>query len=79
MKNLAFYTKLAEDAIPLNDDDWGSERQIDASNLLGDELEQILSYDDFDDFELYANKATTEEFCAYALNILKTKYFGEIK
>jgi len=77
MKDLAFYTKLATDAIPFDDDEWGSKRQVDASNLFCIEVEKILSSDDFDKFEQYALKALEEEYTEYALHILKTKYLGE--
>jgi hypothetical protein len=59
---------LAEQAKPIPiaspgdvEDDYGSERQIDAQNLFFNELEKILPEDRFGELEGYCLKATTEE------------------
>jgi hypothetical protein len=77
MKDLAFYTKLATDAIPFDDDEWGSARQINAVNLFCYEFEKRVSAEDYDTWEFNSYKALEEEYTEHALHILKTKYFGE--
>ena len=59
--------QLAEKARPIDDEDLGSERQIDAFNVFCDALERTLSADDFERFEDYAMKATTDELIDYGL------------
>ncbi len=53
--------KLAKVARPLNDDEWGSERQMNAENRFCAALERYLKPAAWDHFTDYALKATTEE------------------
>jgi len=54
-------------AIPLNDDEYGSERQIEAQNAFAILVESLVSADVFDDIETYWLKATVEEAIEYCL------------
>jgi len=56
-------------AVPLDDDEWGSGRQVDAENLFCSELRDVLNDDKWWDFERYALKATTEEMINYGLKL----------
>lgn len=51
----------AENALPLNDDEWGSERQIAAQNLFFESLEAVLSPPAFRRLEAFCSGATTDE------------------
>lgn len=64
---------LAQEARPINDDDYGSERQINAFNAFTIKMEQILSKEDFELFEDYSMKATTDELVDYGLSLLKNQ------
>ena len=61
VQNGQFLCCLAEAALPINDDDWDSDRQIDAENAFFDAV--CLELDDAAIVELedYSLKATTEE------------------
>ena len=61
--------QLAELALPVDDAEWGSDRQVNAANDFGAALYSVLSEDDFSDFENYALKATTEEMVNYGLEL----------
>lgn len=65
--------KLAHLARPVNDDDYGSERQINTFNAFTIKMEQILSKEDFELFEDYSMKATTDELVDYGLSLLKNQ------
>lgn len=65
--------KLAQEARPINYEDYGSERQIDAFNAFTIKMEQILSKEDFELFEDYSMKATTDELVDYGLLLLKNQ------
>jgi hypothetical protein len=73
MKDLNFYIRLGHDAIPYDDDEWGTGRQINAINLFYTEIEALLPYDKFDDYEIYALKATDAESVAYGLQLIADK------
>ena len=64
--------QLAEDARPVDDDDWGTERQIDAENRFFDECRRRSpsKFDDAGDFGDWCLKATSEERIDEALRIL---------
>jgi hypothetical protein len=66
------FVKLAKDALPINDDDWGSDRQIDAENLFFNEVEKVLDAETFAAFENYCLKATTDERVEEALRLLES-------
>lgn len=57
--------RMAENAKPLNDDEWGSERQIDAENAFFAKLEELGM--DMDEFIDENSKATTDESIAAGL------------
>lgn len=66
---------LAQDARPRDDDDWGSESQIDAQNLFFDQC-AIIAPEDLADTSVFfdANlKATTDELIDEAVSILVAK------
>lgn len=63
------YQQLADVAMPINDDDYASERQTDAENALWDALDEE-GIDLGDAFRHYALKATAEERIVEALAIL---------
>jgi hypothetical protein len=58
---------LTADARPINEDDWGSERQVNAANKLYYAMEDFLSPDAFAEWIAYGEKATEEESCDFAL------------
>ena len=60
---------LSKAALPLNDDEWGSERQIDAENAVTAALQQYIKPEEWDNFEDYALKATTEEMVEYGMSL----------
>lgn len=64
---------LARDALPLNDDDWSSSRQIDAENRFFDECRRLRpdTFSDEGDFSVWALKATSEERIEEALRLLR--------
>jgi hypothetical protein len=53
--------KLAAAAKPLNDDEWGSERQISAQNAFFDAVQEMVSKEVFDGLQGYCLKATVDE------------------
>lgn len=61
---------LAKAARPLDDDDWGSERQIHAQNAFFTEVEKRLSATDFAALEDYCMKATVDEMVDEALRLM---------
>lgn len=61
--------ELAEKARPIDYDDYGSERQIEAFNAFCLAMEKTLSADDFERFEAYSMKATTDELIDYGLKL----------
>ena len=64
------FQALAAAARPINDDEWGSERQIDAQNLFFEEVEKVLPAETFEALEAYCLKATTDEMIDEALRLL---------
>ena len=61
---------MARDAIPLDHDDDGSERQVDAANKWYHYLKTQLSREAMSEIEDYALGATSEEIVLYGLGIL---------
>jgi hypothetical protein len=61
--------ELAEKARPIDYDDLGSERQVEAFNAFTIKMEQILSKEDFERFEAFSMKATTDELIDYGLTL----------
>jgi len=70
-EKLARLAELANDAKPLNDNEWGSERQIDAQNRFFDYIEKLIPAGKFSELEDYCNKATTDEMIAEGLRIAR--------
>lgn len=74
LPTLAALEALAATARPLNDDDWGSDRQVDAENAFFDEASKVAPELDSDSGSAFASfclKATTEEMLDEALRILR--------
>lgn len=65
---------LAQDARLIDDDDWGTERQIEAENLFFDVFHGILG--DTPDFDGWCLKATTDEMITEGLRLLHAKREG---
>lgn len=69
---LALAVALGHAAKPVDEDDWGSDRQIDAQNNFGCLLiDWILPKADAEKLEVYGLKATTEEFIDYGIELVK--------
>lgn len=68
----AYIDKLAADARPFDEVDWGSDRQIAAENRLFDEVEKLLAnYRKFQELQAYCHKATVTEMIDAALNAVE--------
>lgn len=65
-----FLVSLANTARPINNDDWGSERQINAMDIFFYHAECTCPAAFDDDFEAYCLKATDEEMIDEALRRL---------
>jgi hypothetical protein len=63
--------KLAVAAKPLNDDEWGSERQIGAQNAFFDAIQEMVSKEVFDGLEGYCLKATVDEMIEAGLQAVR--------
>lgn len=50
---------------------WGTDRQIKAQNAFCDALKAVLSPEEWEDFESYAHKATTEELVAEGMRLAR--------
>lgn len=61
---------LIAQARPIDDSDYGSERQIEAENAVYLYVESVLSAKQFAAFEHYANKATVDERLDAALYVV---------
>lgn len=61
---------LAAAARPINDADWGSERQVNAENTFFDVVRVALPGATFAALESYCHKARTEEMIEEALRLL---------
>lgn len=71
--------RLAKEARPLSDDEWGSERQIDAENAFGAALNKRLSRDEMLYLETYAERATTDEWVDEAESLLQGTSSGYVR
>ena len=60
---------MAKEARPVNDADWGSERQIEAENRFYEKALATMGGDDRHDFEMWALKATSEEAIEEAIKL----------
>ena len=72
---MADIIKLAETAVPINDEEWGSERQTDAENAFWDEACRVGGKKGVDltpesDFGNWCLKANTEDMINEALRLL---------
>jgi hypothetical protein len=61
---------LADQARCINDDDWGSPRQIAAENIFFDRIRELISAEEFEQLETYCLKATTDEMIDEALKLV---------
>ena len=62
-------------AKPFTDDDWGTERQVEAENAFGCFLvDEILPVKDAQKWEEYALKATTEEMVDYGIELVGRRH-----
>jgi len=64
---------LAQTARPINDDDWGSERQITAENAFFLYVEKQMHPSAFSELEDYCLKATTDEMIDQAIKWLEAE------
>jgi hypothetical protein len=65
------FAELAKNALPRNFNDWGSERQTVAQDLLFREVRNVLDAETFEWFESYRSTATTDESIAEALRLVE--------
>lgn len=63
--------ELAQAARPLNQSDWGSERQVTAQNEFFDYVEKRIHPSAFAELEDFALKATTDEMIDEAIKWLE--------
>ena len=66
---LAALAALAEAARPIDDDDYGSDRQVEAENALFDIIERIVPASIFEEFQNFCLKATTAERIEFGHNL----------
>jgi len=62
---------MANDALPFDSDEWGSDRQIDAENRFFEHAKAIAPHDINEAFEDWALKATTVEMFSEAMKRVK--------
>lgn len=62
---------LAKEARCINDDDWGSDRQIAAQNLFFNSIQKAISTDAFEGLEAYCLKANVHEMVDEAMRLAK--------
>lgn len=67
--------KMADDARPRSDDDWGSAHQIEAENLFFQMAQQCFpdTFGDGSDFSMWALKATTVEMLDEAMRLIRER------
>lgn len=70
-KTLKELEAMAADARPIDQSDWGSERQINAQNAFFEAVEAQLTSADMAKLDDFALKATTDESITEALAYLK--------
>jgi hypothetical protein len=70
-QKIAHFVKLADEARPLNDDEWGSERQIAAENFFFGEFDINFPKLNDERFQDFCLKATTEEMLDEALRLIR--------
>lgn len=77
-KTLAHLESLAAAARPIDDAEWGSERQIEAQNAFFIACEDVFPADFADDseFSAWVMKATTDEMIDCALGIVRDRVAG---
>jgi hypothetical protein len=62
--------EMARYALPINDNEWGADRQIAASNRFFETVRVLLSDPDWEKLERWGMKATTEEHVAEAMRLV---------
>lgn len=78
-KTLLAMTVLAEEAKPLNDDEWGSERNVTLENAFFSLVAVLVSDDEFERMTDATHKATSEERINYFMNCLFEPPYNAIK
>jgi hypothetical protein len=76
MFTIEYIEELKRNATPINDSDWGTERQIYAENAFFDAVAQVITSDEYSELETYCLKARTEEMLAEGMR-LATKHIQE--
>jgi hypothetical protein len=61
---------LARDALCLNEDDWGSDRQIAAFNRFNEAASAMMTEPQVEAWDRYSMKATSDEIVEEALRLL---------
>jgi hypothetical protein len=65
------FDALARDALPLNNAEWGCQRQIDARNRFTEAVEAVLTRKQFEAYDSFCLKATTDEIIEEGLRLAK--------
>ena len=68
------FEALAQAARPVDDNDWGSTRQIGAENKFFKSVEALLPDDQFAALTRYCLKATSDEAIDEALRLVRSKF-----
>lgn len=63
--------QLAAAARPVNDDDWGTDRQIKAENAFFERVRSLISRERYETLNDYCLKATTDEMIDEGLRVVK--------
>lgn len=68
--SLEDFKQLRKDALPINESDWGSERQTDAENAFFDAVQKAIGSDDFDEMTsiIEGSHMDSEEALSFGLN-----------
>lgn len=68
--NLDDFKQLRDDALPIDESDWGTERQIDAENVFFDAVQKAIGSDDFDEmcYIIEGSKMDIKEALDFGLN-----------
>ncbi len=67
---MAELNAMGDAARPVDQDDWGSERQVAAQNAFFNRVEAILPADRFEELDAYCMKANTDEMVDEALRMV---------
>lgn len=78
-KTLLALMVLAEDAKPIDDEDWGSDRNVSLENAFFGMVAVLISDQDFEQMSNATHKATSEECINYFMSCLFEPPFNLIK